>query len=74
MDVIILPSFKFFTIMGLDLGWLINNPNNWWDSFRVAKDFVTNNVAERLVTMRYDYATILSKDYGIGAGIYSQTS
>ena len=53
VDLITPHSFKFFTILGLDSGWLAKDPNNWEEeeSFRVAKDFVktvkvTNDVAE----------------------------
>ena len=72
VDLITPHSFKFFTILGLDSGWLAKDPNNWEEeeSFRVAKDFVktvkvTNDVAERGVKMAKDYATILTKDDGI---------
>ena len=70
VDLITPHSFKFFSILGLDSGWLAKNPNNWEESFRVAKDFVktvkvSNDVEERGVKMAKDYATILTKDDGI---------
>ena len=62
-------SFKFFSILQLEMDWLAMNPERWSEDehFRKAKNFVkttkvTNDVAERGVKMASDYATILTKD------------